>query len=78
MTFEEAVRREIRLVMKAAGLQHAVVADRVGVSAQHVSRLLAGRTALSFSMAERLLEACGRRPVMVSVPMEEGGGRGPG
>lgn len=69
MSFEAAMRAEVRWAIGAAGISQSALAHRAGISQTHVSRILTGRAGMSPGMYERLLDVCGRRPVAATVAL---------
>lgn len=62
--FEDQARAAIRDALTVAGITQAELSRRVGITQKHTSGVLTGRAGLSFDLAEEMLHACGRRPVV--------------
>lgn len=67
-----ALRLEVRRCVKAAGLKQINVAAHLGISEQHLSRMLLGNSPMSLDWAVEILELCGREVVITSAPPGEG------
>ena len=64
MSLAEDVRAEIRLALRIADVSQAELARHIGVSTNHVSRVLTGQQALSIDLAEAMLSAVGRQMIV--------------
>lgn len=69
--FADAARDAIRDAMTIADVTQAELSRRVGITEKHTSRVLNGHDGLSFDLAEKMLRACGRRPVIGTQRVEE-------
>lgn len=65
--FEDQARAAILDALTVAGITQAELSRRVGITPKHTSGVLTGRAGLSFDLAEEMLHACGRRPVLVTM-----------
>jgi plasmid maintenance system antidote protein VapI len=73
-TFADQVRGLVYDAMDVADITQAELARRVGITPVHASRVLTGRGGLSLDLAEEMLRACGRRPVVGMRRCEAGDG----
>jgi plasmid maintenance system antidote protein VapI len=64
VSLAEDVRAEIRLALRIADVSQAELARHIGVSTNHVSRVLTGQQALSIDLAEAMLSAVGRQMIV--------------
>jgi transcriptional regulator with XRE-family HTH domain len=64
LDFADQARNAIRTAMTVAGISQAELSRRVGITPKHTNRVLGGHDGLSFDLAEEMLRACGRRPVL--------------
>jgi len=58
---ERQVREAIRSALDASGMTQVEFAARVGISEKHMSQVLTGKAGLPLDLADRLLNALGRR-----------------
>ena len=61
MTLAEDVRAEIRTALHDTRTSQAELSRTLGLSTKHVSRVLTGKSALSFELAEAMMSALGRQ-----------------
>jgi ParB-like chromosome segregation protein Spo0J len=61
---EARARRRILTALADQDVTQAVLARRLGVTEKHVSRVLLGRAGLSFDLADRMLAALGKGPLI--------------
>jgi hypothetical protein len=69
VTFEDAMRQEVRSALTAARMKQTTMADQLGVTQSHISRVLNGRSGLSPVLYEQMLAACGRRPIAATAAL---------
>lgn len=61
MTTSDLLRQEVRRAIDEAGLTQRAVAAELGITEQHVSRMLTGKSLLTLEWADRIVTVCGRQ-----------------
>ncbi|MGH3376005.1 MAG: helix-turn-helix domain-containing protein [Actinoallomurus sp.] len=61
------IRTEVRTALVASGMTQAAVARQIGCSQKHVSAMVGGRSTLSIDWADKILQTCGRRLLVLSM-----------
>lgn len=74
MSVHDLLRAEVRRAISDSGLTQRAVANELGVSEQHISRMLVGKASLSLYWADRIVQVCGRQ-LSVEVASSSAGGR---
>ena len=64
MSLAGDLRGEILVALHTTGTSQAELARRLHLSQKHVSQVLTGKAALSADLADLMLAAMGRRPVV--------------
>lgn len=58
---EDRLREIVREAVNASGMTQRAVAAELGISEQHLSRMLTGRSLLTLAWADRIARTCGRQ-----------------
>lgn len=61
MSVQDRLREIVRDAIKDSGTTQRAIAAELGVSEQHISRMLVGTYGLSLDWAEKITSICGRQ-----------------
>jgi predicted XRE-type DNA-binding protein len=60
LTAQEKLNLHVRTAVKESGLKQVVIANRVGITAKHLSQMMTGAVDVGIDMGERILAELGR------------------
>lgn len=60
LTAQEKLNLHVRTAVKESGLKQVVLANRVGITAKHLSQMMTGGIDVNIGMGERILAELGR------------------
>jgi transcriptional regulator with XRE-family HTH domain len=71
-SLREQIREAVADAVVRSGVRQAAIAEDIGVSQKHLSRVLNGRDRLSPELADQIMDALGRRILITHEPVREG------
>lgn len=67
MIAEETLRSHVRAALDRSGISQAEACRQLGCSTKHLNQMLTGKAALTIGWAERILDLCGMRLVVLAL-----------
>ena len=64
---EEQLRTHVRAALEAANLSQAEICRQLGLSTKHMNMMLTGKATLTLEWAERIVDLCGMRLVVLAL-----------
>lgn len=61
MSVQDRLREIVREAIRDSGVTQRAIAAELGVSEQHISRMLTGRAVLTLEWTEKIVAVCGRQ-----------------
>lgn len=66
-TAERDLRTQVRAALDTAGISQAEACRELGLSTKHMNMMLTGKATLTLEWAERIVELCGMRIVVLAL-----------
>lgn len=66
-TAERDLRAQVRAALDTAGISQAEACRQLGLSTKHMNMMLTGKATLTLEWAERIVELCGMRIVVLAL-----------
>lgn len=66
-TAERDLRTQVRAALDTAGISQAEACRELGLSTKHLNQMLTGKATLTLDWAERIVELCGMRIVVLAL-----------
>lgn len=68
---ERNLRIQVRAALAASGISQAEACRQLGLSTKHLNQMLTGKATLTLDWAERIVDLCGMRLVILALTGKE-------